>query len=142
MKHKASITQTYLKRDREAIPHLFRVAKSLAPYPTTTKQLFEIAASLPCDQYYISDDAALSYFRNRRFHNRVVRFKNPFKQRLFDAFYDEVTSMMAQDRYKGVSVRDAVICSLSRPAPCIGLTPFVMYRTFIRQAKKRQNHKP
>lgn len=139
MKHKKSISQTYLRRDKVEIPRLFVRAKEIAEYPTTTKKLFEIAAELPTDQFYIADDAAMAYIRKRILHGIRTKYTNPYKQRLFDALYEEVSRMMKEDKYRKMGLKSTVICALSRPAPCVGLTPFVVFRTYCRfRAKKKE----
>jgi len=140
MKHKNSISQTYIKRDKEAIPKLFRRAKEIAEYPTTTKRLFEIVADLPTQQFYVADDAAMSYIRKRVMHGEHKKFRNPYKQRLFDALYEEVISMLKEEKYKAMGLKNTVICALSRPAPCIGLTPFVIFRLYVRNRKTNEQN--
>ena len=93
MKHKDSVSQIYIERDK-FLPRLLRQAKLVATYPTSMKKLYEIAANLPADKFYISDDAACEYMRKRCLHNITPQFISPYKQRLFDALYDEVIKMM------------------------------------------------
>ena len=132
MKHRGSISQTYLRRDNKAVPDLYRRAKALAEYPTTTMNIFEIAASLPVDTFYIADDAALSYVRSRIYTNVKRTFRNRYKQKLFDALYDEVMKMLEESRYQEMGLAATVIIALSRPAPCVGLTPGALYLTYRR----------
>lgn len=138
MKHRGSISQTYLKRDNEVIPELYRRAKAMAEYPTTTMRIFEIAASLPVDMFYIADDAAMSYIRTRIYDKKHPTFLSPYKQKLFDALYELVTEMMAQPYYQNLGLTSTVIIALTKPAPCVGLTPGWMYVSFRRWCKSNK----
>ena len=131
MKHKNSITQAYRSRNSNIIPRLFSKAKKLAEYPTTTKRLFEIAADLPVDRFYISDDAALEYMRNRYYRGIAKKFKNPYKSKLFEAFYETFCEMMKEERYSGEKISTVAILALSRPAPCIGMAPRKMHQRYL-----------
>jgi hypothetical protein len=123
MKHKGSISITYKKRDRVVLPRLIRQARHLATYPTTTKQLLVIAANLPTDRFYISDDAAYAYVSRRYMHNDTPQLSNKYKTILFEALYEEVMKMMKEEKYKTMSLKNITILALSRPAPCVGLSP-------------------
>ena len=137
MKHKGSISQTYLTRDGVVIPNLYKRARQVAEYPTTVMHLFEIAAELPVPQFYISDDAARSYIRKRFLHKKKVTFRTKYKQRLFDAFYDEVDSMMKESKYQEMGLMNTVVCALMRPAPCVGLTPLAILQKYFKKRPKR-----
>lgn len=139
MKHCGSISQTYRKRDRMAVLDVYRRAKALAEYPTTTKKLFEIAARLPVSQFYISDDSALLYVRNRMFRGIRPSLMNPYKQKLFEALYDLVCSMMKEEKYSSQGLASTTIIALSRPAPCIGLTPTVIYQKYLKALQHKKN---
>lgn len=121
MKHKGSICQTYLKRDTEVLPLLFRKARNMASYPTTMQQLCCIAAKLPTPFFCIADDAALDYVRKRHLHGKTKSFLSPYKQQLFDAFWSEFAEI--RRTYPRLTLQDCVWMALARPAPCIGLTP-------------------
>lgn len=140
MKHLKSITQTYIERDRKVLPELIRRAKHLATYPTSAKKLYHIAAELPTDKFYISDDAACEYIRKRFFHNIQPKFISPFKQRLFDALYHEVSEMLRQEKYSKMGLKNVTILALERPAPCVGLTPYIIGLRY-RKLHKQNNHK-
>ena len=130
MKHKGSISQTYLERDDVEIPRLYKRARQIATYPTTVMRLFEIAAELPVKKYYISDYAAYEYLRQRFFHNKKITFRSHYKQRLFDALYQDVKKMMEQEKYQKMGLMNTTILALGRPAPCIGLSPFVILQRY------------
>lgn len=138
MKHKNSISQAFVKRNNDVIPRLLRRAKEVAEYPTTTKRLFEIVAELPTEQYFITDDAAISYIRKRFLHGVHTKYMNPYKQRLFDALYSEVERMMKDEKYKAMGLKNTVICALTHKAPCLGLTPFAAFRLYLRHQKKQK----
>ena len=131
MKHKGSISQAYRLRNSTVIPRLFSKAKKLAEYPTTTQKLFEIAANLPVDRFYISDDAALEYVRNRYYRGVIKKFRNPYKAKLFEAFYDTFRKMMEEERYRHENISTVAILALTRPAPCIGMAPRKMHQRYL-----------
>lgn len=137
MKHKGSVSQTYLSRDEKVLPDLIRQAKHLATYPISTIKLYQIAADLPTDKFYIADDAAYEYILKRMFRGVEVAFNNHYKQRLYDAFFEEVSKMMKQETYKKMSVKNVTILALSRPAPCVGLAPWGIWKALLRQRKKK-----
>ena len=146
MKHKGAISQIYKTRDEVVVPELYSRAKSEASYPTTTRRLFEIAANLPVDRYYISDYAALEYVRNRvyrRQSKQITHHINPYKHRLFEDLYDTVMKMMREEKYAAMGLTDTVICALLRPAPCVGLTPATiwhMYRKGRKRTRERESN--
>lgn len=123
MKHKKSITQAYIHRDRVILPELFRQAKAIASWPSTMKQLCTIAADLPTPCFCVSDDAALDYIRRRMLHGQVRQFSTAYKNRLFEALYHEVARLRDE---RHLSLQAATLRALSSPAPCVGLTPFVI----------------
>lgn len=127
MKHKGSVSHTYRRRDAVVIPFLFRKAKAIADYPTNTHKLFKIASELPVDRYYISDDAALRYIRNRYYKGKQAKFRSRYKEQIFESLYDLVSDMMKEEKYKTAGLATTTIMALSRPAPCVGLTPNEIY---------------
>ncbi|MBR0166144.1 MAG: hypothetical protein IJQ13_04620 [Prevotella sp.] len=145
MKHKGSISHTYKRRDAVVIPFLFRKAKMVAEYPTNTHKLFKIAADLPVDRFYISDDAALRYIRKRYYKGKHDKFRSKYKERLFEALYDLVCDMMNDDRYKSKGLATTTMLALLRPAPCVGLTPNEIYLRHLNlrgcNRKKEENEK-
>lgn len=136
-----SVTQSFLERDSRVLPELMRQARKIATYPTSAKKLYQIAADLPTDKFYIGDDAAFQYMRKRLFHNVRQKFLSPYKQRLFDALHEEVTAMLKQEKYQNMSLKSVIIIALNHPAPCVGLTPNIIARTFIRHHKHKKNKK-
>lgn len=141
MKRKGHISQTYVKRDYEVLPELFRRAKRQATYPTSTDKIFRIMATLPTDRYYICDDAALLYVRQRMLQGKEPTFRTKEKQRLYDALYQEVTAMMKEEKYASMGIAGTVICALMRPAPCVGLSPEGIGVVFHRKLRKRRHEK-
>lgn len=126
MKHKGSITQTYLDRDRMA-EVLFRQAKHLAEWPTNTMRLCEIAASLPVDEFYLSEENAVAYIRRRINHGIRKTFTNKYKQQLYEAFYERVMELRDLEKFRDASIPVLVSAALATPAPCIGLRPINLY---------------
>ena len=115
MKHKGSISQTYLKRDEVILPMLLRKARNMASWPTTMQQLCCIAASLPTPFFCIADDAALDYVRKRHLHGIVKTFRTAYRQRLYEASPE-------------MGLQNCVWKALARPAPCVGLEPRIIQR--------------
>ena len=140
MKHKQSVSQTYIERDRKVLPELVRQAKRKATYPTSGNKLFQIAAELPTDKFYIGDDAACDYIRKRFIRKIHPVFVSPYKQRLYDALYDEVVKMMKMEKYKNMGLKDITLLALGHQAPCVGLTPYII-RVHIWRLHKHINHK-
>lgn len=124
MKHKNSVTQTYIKRDRDVLPMLFRQAVAAATFPTTMRKLCTIAATLPTPFFCISDDAALDYTRKRYLNGIEKKFKSPYKQRLYNAFWEKFCEI--KNECPQMSLQSAVFRALSCPAPCVGLTPWII----------------
>lgn len=137
MKHKKSISQTYIDRNRKVLPELVRRAKHIATYPTTMKQLCHIAAELPTDRFYISDDAAYEYIRQRVLKNKKQKFRHVFRQQLFDALYEQVLKLKRMEKYKDMDWKNVTILALAQPAPCVGLTPYIIHKILW----KRRNNK-
>lgn len=134
MKHKGSISQTYLKRDAEILPQLFRKARNTATWPTTMQQLCRVVASLPTPYFCIADDAALDYARKRLFHGIAKEFRSPYKQRLYEAFWEEFKTLY--DAQPDAGLQNCVWQALARPAPCVGLTPWIIQFKISRINKK------
>lgn len=141
MKHKGSISQTYIRRDNEVIPSLYSRAADVAEYPINVEGLFEIAANLPVRQFYISDDAAIAYIRGRVLNNRDIRFKSPYKQKVFEALYDIVIELMNSEKHHGKDIPTVTLLALTRPAPCIGLSPQVIKQKYLVYKKKSLLHR-
>lgn len=139
MKHKGAISQVYLKRDREVVPMLFKKAKQIASYPTTQEQLFRIAAEIPVDQYYLSDDTAVLYIRNRIFRGINKIHGSAYKQRLFESLYEAVCELRKDVRYKSKGLDYITMLALQRPAPCVGLSPNVMLQKYLQYRNKNED---
>ena len=137
MKHKGSISQAYLERDRRIIPDLVRQAKNIVSYPTDLNTIFKVAATLPVRMFYIADDPAIDYVRCRR-DGRQKQFSNPYKQQLYDALYNEVEKMLEQSKYREMSLRDVVIIAMTNTAPCIGLAPTGIRKIYTRLKATRR----
>lgn len=143
MKHKGSISHTYKRRDAVAIPLLFRKAKTVAEYPISIPKLLKIAADLPVDRFYITDDAALRYVRKRFYGRKRLTYRSKYKERLFDALYEQVCLMMGEDKYRKEGLATTTILALSRPAPCVGLTPNEIYLRYLKlrgNNRKKDDH--
>lgn len=138
-RHKASVSQIYIERDKKVLPDLIRHAKHLATYPTTMNALYQIAAELPTRRFYVGDDAAIWYMRRRLFYKKIPKFINPYKQRLFEALYEEVTKMLETEKYQTMGWKDTTLLALLRPAPCVGLTPSVI-GILTREPNRKKRH--
>lgn len=140
MKHKNSVTQVYIQRDEVILPRLFKKAKSIATYPTTMKQLCTMAANMPTPYFFLSDDAALDYVRKRFLHGIIKKFSTSYKNKLFEALYKEVLDIWSDEKYKDNSLQSVVLMALSREAPCVGLTPFIIQLKITRKMFKKKNN--
>ena len=139
MKHKGAISQVYRKRDEIIVPQLFTKAKQLSSYPTTMERLFKIAAEIPVDQYYLSDDTAVLYIRNRIFRGINKIHNSPYKQRLFESLYQKVCDLRKNERYKSRGLDYVTMLALQCQAPCVGLSPAVMLQKYL-QLKNKKRH--
>jgi hypothetical protein len=138
MKHKCSVTEVYIRRDRVILPKLYSEAKKVATYPTTMKKLCQIVSRLETPYYCISDDAALDYVRKRKLHGIKKTYATKYKQKLFEALYDEFEMLASQDSYKDKGLQTIVIAALERKAPCIGLTPWIIQYKLSKIQKERK----
>lgn len=137
-RHKGSISHTNLQRDK-VILDLFRKAKSLVSWPSDTMSICEKAATLPVDRYYISQDSAISYVRQRCYHDKEKKFRSPYKQKLYESLYDAVLDAILKSENHYRPLPDIVINILQTPSPCLGLAPFQIYLAVLRLKKKQQN---
>lgn len=139
MKRKGHISQTYLRRDNVVLPELYMRAKRFVSYPTSINKIFQLMAELPTDRYYISDDAAMSYIRKRMFHGEEPKFNTKERQRLYESFYNEVSTMMEQEKYKRLGLVETTVIALMRPAPCVGLSPSGIWRKYYQKQRRKQH---
>ena len=121
MKHRGSINQFNIERDRELLV-LYRKARATAKYPTTMYELCERTAKLPASCHYISDFYAYLYIR-RRMAGERKHFKRREQRILYESLYDIVTELLTKEKYKNHSLSRLVDIALAMPAPCIGLSP-------------------
>ncbi len=90
-------------------------------------RLCEIAAGLPVEEFYISDEYAVRYTRNRFCYDKTTSFANKYKQQLYEALYEQFLELRQQERYAGRPLAEVVQAALCTPAPCIGMTPRAIY---------------
>ena len=139
MRHKGSISQVNIERDR-MVPHLFRKAKSLVAWPTKMSVICELVAAMPVPEYFISSDTAIDYIRRRYGGKEVRMFQSQYKQLLYDALYDRFLELM--EIYRGKrSIPYIVQLALASPAPCPGLSPWQIYAIMLRHKKQFQKRK-
>lgn len=136
MKKRGDISQDYIYRDRVVLPELIRQARNIVEYPTTEEKIYQTAANLPTKRFYMSDDSATALIRSHIQNGIRPRFISLYKQRLYDALYEEVTRMLSESRYQGMSIGEVTTIALTHPAPCIGLTPKVIMRITVRNRKR------
>lgn len=145
VRHKNSISQVNLERDKE-LRRLFCRAQDIAGYPATLDRIFTITACLPASKFYISDYWASRYIRNR-LRGNVKRFRNGYKQTLYNALFSEFLQLSRRSENREKSFDTLVDMALERPAPVIGLSPhslgdIVRYRLNIRQYQSRKKDNP
>ena len=126
MKHKNSVTQINIERDKEII-QLYNKARKIAGSPATTHRICEIAANLPASQFYISDYWALRYIKDRS-RGKRRRFRNPRKQTLYNALFDTFRNLRRKNEYTSLPLESVVDIALTQPAPFIGLNPESIHR--------------
>lgn len=132
MKHKGSVTEIYKERDDIVLPALYRIAASKAVYPTTVRELCTIAAKLPTDCHYISDDAAIAFIKNRKYHGHKKHFHSPYKHRLYESLWQSFC--IIEKEYPNERLQTKILRALRMPAPCVGLTPNIIQ---IKLTKKK-----
>jgi len=122
MKHINSISQINLERDREML-RLYRKAREVASYPTTSVKLCEIVSTLPTSCYYISDTSAARYVSNR-LKGKIPKFGAAFekKRQLYEAFYIDFLEVRRREGNQQKCISQLVDITLMRPAPCLGLS--------------------
>ncbi|MBR5689819.1 MAG: hypothetical protein IKX17_05185 [Prevotella sp.] len=130
MRHKNSISQVNVERDKEIIK-LYKAAQSLAGSPTTIDRICQIAANLPATKFYISDYWAYRYVRER-LNGNTKFFKDHRKRTLYNALYDTFKRQLHRKENQGKSIESIVYISLEQPAPFIGLAPVTLHK-YIRQ---------
>lgn len=136
MKKKGDISHDYIYRDRVVLPDLIRRARRIVEYPTNAMKIYHVAAELPVRRFYISDDAAAAFIRSHVYKGVRPTFTSRYKQRLYDALFDEVSRMLCDSRYRDMDIGSVVSIALTHPAPCVGISPFVIMRTVSLIRKK------
>ena len=146
MRHKNSISQINLERDKE-IRALYKKARELAGYHATVERICQIMVNLPTSKFYISDTYALKYVKDRMNGNvRKLKWKN--KQILYNAFWNVFLSLKKKRENEGLSIERLVDMALETQAPIIGVSQgFIMNiilrnRLNIRQYSKRVKEEP
>lgn len=137
MRHKGSISHVNQERDK-IIPLLYRRAINLVQWPADTMTICEKAASLPVDEFYISNDAAVDYVRHRYYRGEQKKFRSTYKQKLYDALYDKFMEAASRPENINKSLPEVVTNILSTAAPCSGLTPLQFYYSYLKFKKKRK----
>ncbi len=137
MKHRGSINQFNIERDRELIA-LYRQARATAKYPTTMYELCERTAKLPASCHYISDFYAYLYVRKRLTTGAKKHFKRKEQRILYESLYNIVTVLLQQEKYKNHSLSRVVDIALAMPAPCIGLSPRTIQDKLCTVFKKKK----
>ena len=133
MRHKGSISQVNIERDR-MVPVLFRKAKSLVAWPTKMSVICELVANMPVTEFFISSDTAIVYVRNRYGGKEVRPFQSQYKQLLYDTLYDRFLELMEKNR-KRKSIPYVVQLALASSAPCLGISPYQVYQIMLRHKK-------
>jgi len=138
VRHKGCISQVNIKRDK-AILSLYRQAMNIVEWPTDCMKICEIAANLPAPEFFISEETALVYIRDRYINNKNHRFNSPYRQRLYDALYQRFVSLREVPSNSNKDILSLVLEALQSQAPCIGITPQWIYYVITRQRKQRHS---
>lgn len=120
MKHKNSISQVNIERDRELL-RMFRVAKKNVPWPTSVNKLCDYVIRMPASRFYISEEMAVRYVR-KRMNGRQRPFRNHRKCALYEAFYREFLLVKSHPDNADLPLFVLVYRALQRPAPFIGVS--------------------
>ncbi len=130
MRHKNSISQVNLERDKE-ISLLYKTAQALAGYPATVERVCQITANLPASKFYISDTYALKYVKDR-LNGKRRKFKHSRKQVLYDALWNAFLSIRKKRGNESLSIERLVDMALETRAPIIGVSPSVIMNQILR----------
>lgn len=136
MRHKGSISHINLERDK-IVPQLYRQAIKLVQWPADTMTVCTKAASLPVNEFYISNDAAVEYVRNRFYRNKLKQFRSTYKQKLYDALYEKFIQVVNLPENSNKPIPEIVTIVLASKAPCSGLTPLQLYYTMLKHKKRK-----
>ena len=140
MRHKGSVSQINLERDK-MIHVLFKKAKSLVQWPTNLMHICEVVAALPAPVFYISSDTAIVYIRRRYYYNDQSPLQSKHKQLLYDALFDKFIELKNNPENRNRSIPGLVMMALKSPAPCIGITPRVIYEIILKHKKLTRHSK-
>lgn len=136
MRHKGSKSHVNLERDK-VVPALYHKAKELVEWPASEMAVCRMAASLPVKEFYVGFDSAVEYVRNRYYHQKRKEFQSPYKQQLYDALYEQFLNIVDLPENRNTFITELVLRVLSKPAPCVGLSPLQLYYIMLRHKKKR-----
>ena len=117
---------------------LFR--SEILPYPTTHSEICKAIAEFPVPKFYISFDTALWYIRCRYYQEQEKQFLNTYKQKLFDALYNRFLELSDNPSYCNCKMKTLVSMTLDSPAPCLGMSPWMVY-DFLRRHRKELKKK-
>ena len=132
MRHKNAISQINRERKQE-LHSLFRqalaIAQDRASIFATVDTVCHICADLPASRFLISDYWAGRYIK-LRLAGKQKHFRNPRKDKLYKALFDQFQKVAAEDKYRNRSFDSLVDIALRQPAPCIGLSPTYLKLVF------------
>ncbi len=139
MKHKNSISQINIDRDREVI-YLYQKAKRLVEWPTTTAKICDYVSQMPAPCYYLSFDTAYRYVC-RRLKGEIPKFGKfqQKKQSLCEAFFCEFQNVRLQRQGAELSTYRLVEITLEQPAPHLGIAPRYIQKLVSAHFKKMKS---
>ncbi len=120
------------------VERLFVKAKRIAEWPTDTKKLCKIVANFEVNEFFVSEEIAARYIRSRIYLNRKIHFKNPYKQKLYEALYERVMDLWTLEKNKDKLIPEMVALAQNTKAPCIGITPRNIYMILITRKRLRK----
>lgn len=138
-RHKGAVSQINLERDK-MVHALFKKAKNMVQWPTRIATICELVAMMPVPKFFISFETAVVYIRRRYYYNTQITFEAQHKQLLYDALYARFIELRDNQSYKNVSLPGLVLKALESQAPCVGISPCVIYEIVLnyrKQAKKQ-----
>lgn len=115
-------TSQFTKERNEYITALWKKLKKEAVYPVLARELAYKMAVIPVDRYFISEERAFWLISHK-----CKGMKNKYKDVLYKSFLDLYNDLRLTDKYKNEPQYKVIAEALSRPAPCLGLSPEYIY---------------
>ena len=133
-RYKGAVSQINQERDK-MVHTLYKKAKGMVQWPTRIATICELVAMLPTPKFFISFDTAVVYIRRRYYYGTHISFLSKHKQLLYDALYARFKELRDNISYKNKSLPGLVLMALESQAPCIGISPYLIYEIILNHKK-------